>query len=116
VTRQGGFLISLLVVVSHSGQTGAPLRSLAGFRRVHLEPGETQKVDVSIPNRNLSFVDEKGVRRIAAGTLDVWVGGGQPVGREGLPKTAGLSGSVKITGAAVLPKYYHCAGGGRPAP
>ena len=92
------------VYLSHSGQSGAPLRALAGFHRVHLEPGETQKVDIAIPNRNLSFVDEKGARRIAAGTLDVWVGGGQPVGREGLPKTAGLSGSVKITGAALLPK------------
>jgi len=61
-------------------------------------------VEVAIPNRNLSFVDEKGARRIAAGMLQVWVGGGQPVSREGLPKTAGLSGSVKITGGAVLPK------------
>jgi beta-glucosidase len=92
------------VYLTHPGQKGAPLRALAGFRREHLEPGETQKVDVAIPNRNLSFVDEKGARRIAPGALDVWVGGGQPVGREGLPKTAGLSGSVKITGGAVLPK------------
>ena len=92
------------VYLTHPGQNGAPLRSLAGFRRVHLEPGETQKVDVAIPNRNLSFVDQKGARRIVAGTVQVWVGGGQPVSREGLAKTAGLSGSVKITGGAVLPK------------
>ena len=71
---------------------------------MHLEPGETQKVEVAIPNRNLSFVDQKGARRIVAGTVQVWVGGGQPVSREGLAKTAGLSGSVKITGGAVLPK------------
>ena len=92
------------VYLTHPGQQGAPLRALAGFHRVHLDPGETQKVDIAIPNRNLSFVDEKGARRIAPGTLEVWVGGGQPVGREGLPKMAGLSGSVKITGTAVLPK------------
>jgi len=92
------------VYLAHPGQNGAPLRALVGFRRVHLEPGETQKVDVPIPNRNLSFVDEKGARRITPGALDVWVGGGQPVSREGLAKTAGLSGSVKITGGAVLPK------------
>jgi beta-glucosidase len=89
------------VYLAHPGEKGAPLRALAGFRRVHLDPGETQKVEVAIPNRNLSFVDEKGARRIAPGTLDVWVGGGQPAGSV---KTAGLSGSVKITGAAVLPK------------
>ena len=89
------------VYLTHPGEKGAPLRALAGFRRVHLDPGETQKVEVAIPNRNLSFVDEKGTRRIAPGTLDVWVGGGQPAGSV---KTAGLSGSVKITGAAVLAK------------
>jgi beta-glucosidase len=92
------------VYLTHPGQQGAPLRALAGFHRVHLDPGETQKVDIAIPNRNLSFVDEKGARRIAPGAVEVWVGGGQPVGREGMPNTAGLSGSVKITGAAVLPK------------
>jgi len=89
------------VYLTHPGEKGAPLRALAGFRRVHLDPGETQKVEVAIPNRNLSFVDEKGARRIAPGTLDVWVGGGQPAGSV---KTAGLSGSVKIAGTAVLAK------------
>jgi len=92
------------VYLSQPGAKGAPVRALAGFRRVHLDPGKSQKVEVAIPNRNLSFVDETGARKIAAGTLQVWVGGGQPVGRAGLPKVAGVSGSVKITGAAVLPK------------
>ena len=92
------------VYMTHAGVKGAPLRALAGFKRVHLDRGETQKVDVKIPNRNLSYVDEKGVRRITPGILEIWIGGGQPVGRDGLPKTAGLSGSVKITGNAVLPK------------
>jgi len=92
------------VYLSQPWAKGAPVRALAGFRRVHLEAGRSQKVEVAIPNRNLSFVDETGARKIAAGTLQVWVGGGQPVGRAGLPKIAGVSGSVKISGAAVLPK------------
>jgi len=109
------------VYLTHPGVKGAPVRALAGFRRVHLEPGETQKVQITIPNRNLSVVDEAGAtpvknekvkltvigeggtRRIVPGELQVWVGGGQPVNREGLPKAAGASGSVKITGEAVLP-------------
>jgi len=109
------------VYLTHPGVKGAPVRALAGFRRVHLEPGETQKVQITIPNRNLSVVDEAGAtpvknekvkltvigeggtRRIVPGELQVWVGGGQPANREGLPKAAGASGSVKITGEAVLP-------------
>jgi len=110
------------VYLSHPGVKGAPIRSLAGFRRVHLDPGETQKVEIKVPNRNLSIVEDAGTttrrralskintnssggtRKIVAGEVQVWVGGGQPVGREGLPKAAGLSASVKITGDAVLPK------------
>ena len=92
------------VYLTQPGVKGAPVRTLAGFRRVHLEPGETQKVQVAVPNRNLSFVDEAGARRITPGTLQVWVGGGQPVSRQSLPRTAGVSGSVKINGTAVLPK------------
>ena len=92
------------VYLTHPGAEGAPIRALAGFKRVHLEPGETQKVQVKIPNRNLSYVDEGGTRRITPGKVEVWVGGGQPVEREGLPKTAGISGSFQIAGQAVLPK------------
>jgi beta-glucosidase len=91
------------IYLMHPGTKGAPLRALVGFKRVHLGAGETQKVQIAIPNRSLSFVDEAGVRRIAPGTVQVWAGGGQPVGREGLPKAAGVSGSFKITGAATLP-------------
>ena len=92
------------IYLSHSGAKGAPIRALGGFKRVHLDPGETQKVQITIPNRNLSFVDERGIRRITSGSVQIWVGGGQPIGREGLPKSAGIAGSFKITGTAVLPK------------
>jgi beta-glucosidase len=90
------------IYLTHPNAKGAPLRALAGFKRVHLDAGETQKVQITIPNRNLSFVDEAGVRRIGAGTVQVWAGGGQPVSRQGL-KPAGVSGSFKITGSAMLP-------------
>jgi beta-glucosidase len=92
------------VYLTRRGVEGAPIRSLAGFRRVHIEAGQTQLVRIETPNRNLSIVGADGTRKIVPGELQVWVGGGQPVTREGLPKTAGISGSVKIEGEAVLPK------------
>jgi len=92
------------IYLAYPNAKGAPLRALAGFKRVHLEAGETQQVQITIPNRNLSFVDEAGARRIAPGTVQVWAGGGQPVSRTGLPKAAGVSGSFRIAGSAVLPK------------
>jgi beta-glucosidase len=69
-----------------------------------VEAGETQKVRITIPNRNLSFVDEAGARRISTETVQVWAGGGQPVSRTGLRQSAGVSGSFKISGSATLPK------------
>jgi beta-glucosidase len=91
------------VYVSHPGVNGAPIRSLAGFHRVHVEPGATEHVQITVPNRQLSIVQPDGTRKIVAGDMQVWVGGGQPGTRDGM-KTAGVSGSVKITSEAVLPK------------
>lgn len=92
------------VYLTHPGIDGASVRDLAGFKRVHLRAGESQTVRIEIPNRQLSAVDKDGTRKIVPGELQVWVGGGQPVTRNGLPKTAGVAGSVKIVGDAVLPK------------
>ena len=86
------------IYLAHPNAKGAPLRALAGFKRVHLEAGETQKVQITIPNRNLSFVDEAGARRIAPGTVQVWAGGGQPVTRKACRSRREFPGSFKITG------------------
>ncbi|HEY2410845.1 MAG TPA: glycoside hydrolase family 3 C-terminal domain-containing protein, partial [Pirellulaceae bacterium] len=37
------------VYVSHPKVEGAPIRALAGFRRVHLEPGATEHVAITVP-------------------------------------------------------------------
>jgi beta-glucosidase len=89
--------------LTHPGVDGAPVRSLSGFHRVHVEPGATEHVQITVPNRQLSVVDADGTRKIVAGDVQVWVGGGQPGTRSGMA-TAGVSGLVRITGVAVLPK------------
>jgi beta-glucosidase len=55
-----------------------PIRELAGFRRVHLEPGQSAHVSLTIDPRSLGQVDEKGNRVIPPGRYEVSVGGGQP--------------------------------------
>ena len=89
--------------LTHAGVDGAPLRSLAGFRRVHVAPGASQVVKITVPNRSLSVVDSEGVRKIVPGDVQVWVGDGQPVSSDGMPKSVGVSGSVKISAGATLP-------------
>lgn len=57
---------------------GAPIRALRAFTRIHLGPGESRRVTLEVPPRDLSHVNETGDRVIAAGEYRVTVGGGQP--------------------------------------
>lgn len=58
--------------------SGAPLRALRGFSRVHLGIGESRHVHFVLGPRDLSMVDRAGVRHVAAGSYGLSVGGGQP--------------------------------------
>jgi beta-glucosidase len=75
------------------------LHELAGFKRVHLGPGESSHVSLTIDPRVLGQVDEKGNRVIVPGQYTVSLGGAQP-------QDAGSVQAVKfeVTGQAELPK------------
>lgn len=89
--------------LTHPGVAGAPLRALTGFQRIHLSAGESKTVSFTLRDRQLSTVDPSGTRRITAGKVDVWIGGGQSVTPPGLPKPSGAATEFRITGAATLP-------------
>jgi beta-glucosidase len=89
---------------SHPDAAGAPIRSLAGFTRVHLQPGETKTVALTLKDRALSVVDEQGVRRIPRGTVKLWIGGGQPVARAGVAEPAGKKAQFRVTSEKTLPE------------
>jgi beta-glucosidase len=89
--------------VTHPGKAGAPLRALKGFERVHLDRGQTKTVSFTLSDRALSIVDPDGKRRIEVGTVQLWIGGGQPTTRASLPKTAGAQTQITITSEAALP-------------
>ena len=78
---------------------GAPLRALRGFRRVHLKPGESQKVLFELKDRDLSMVSEPGEPIIAEGEYSVSLGGGQP--NSGAPT---LVGTFHVMGTKTLPE------------
>ena len=90
--------------LSHPGVEGAPIRALAGFQRVHLAAGASQTVNFNISPRDLSIVDEAGVRRVVAGSVEAWVGGGQPIAGPGQAASKGASLRFTISGSAVLPE------------
>lgn len=100
--RDGDEVIQLYV--SHPNVVGAPVRALQRFARVHLKQGETRRVDFSLDARALSVVGEDGIRRVSPGHVALWIGGGQPSMRAGLPPAAGVSARLEISGSAVLPQ------------
>jgi len=82
---------------ARDGSDGAPINALAGFTRIHLEPGATHSVSFALGARNFSHVRPDGQRIISPGTYRVFVGGSQP--SEG----TGVSAPVTITGQQTLP-------------
>ncbi len=78
---------------------GAPNIALRGFRRVHLEPGQSKKVRFELKHRDLSMVTEAGDPIITAGKYTVYVGGGQP--DTGVQT---LTGNFTVDGTETLPE------------
>jgi beta-glucosidase len=83
--------------VATRGRAAAPLRSLKGFERVHLRPGEERTVQFRLEPRDLAFADTDGIMRIADGEYSIWVGGGQP--GSGAP---GAAATFRMTGGLAL--------------
>ena len=100
-TMAGDEVVELYL--THPGIAGAAIRALKGFQRVHLDQGQKQQVTFTLHDRDLSTVDPDGKRQIVPGKVEAWIGGGQPVERPGLPKTAGVKTEFTIVDSATLP-------------
>ena len=57
---------------------GAPDIALRGFRRIHLNPGQSQRVHFELKKRDLSMVTTVGRIIVAQGEYTMSIGGGQP--------------------------------------
>ena len=95
--REGDEVVQLYLTFPNV--PGAPLRALRGFKRVHLEPGESQKVRFELKDRDLSMVTEAGEPIIAKGKYSVSIGGGQP--NTGAPMVVG---TFNVKGTKTLPE------------
>jgi beta-glucosidase len=76
----------------------APRHALVGFRRMHLEAGESRRVNLELSARQLSTVDVSGGRAVEEGRYRLSIGGGQP------GDAPGVSLGLAIVGRAKLPR------------
>ncbi len=81
------------------GKPGLPRRSLKGFERVTLSPGERKTIEIVLDPRDLAFADATGKMQATAGRYRLWVGGGQP--GTGAP---GSAYEFRITGSKTFPR------------
>jgi beta-glucosidase-like glycosyl hydrolase len=79
--------------------SGAPIRALRGFQRVHLEAGANQTVEFHLNPRDLSMVTEAGDILVPEGKYTVSIGGGQP--GTGAPA---VSATFEVSGQLMLPE------------
>jgi len=85
--------------LSFPNVAGAPIRALRGFQRIHLEPGQSKRLQFQLTPRDISMVTEAGEPVVAEGKYSVSVGGGQP--NTGAPM---VEGTFEVKGSVVLPE------------
>jgi beta-glucosidase len=104
VGDRAGEEVVQLYVTDLDASAPVPIRSLQGFRRVHLEPGETKVVTFVLEPRQISLIDADSRRVIEPGVFEVSVGGKQP-GFGGLANattTGVVSGRFQVVGATTI--------------
>jgi beta-glucosidase len=96
-TLAGDEVVELYLTQPRGYET--PIHELAAFKRIHLAPGATAHVGLTLDPRSLGQVDEQGNRIILPGDYTVSVGSGQP-GDAPDVQTA----TFAVTGKKELPK------------
>jgi beta-glucosidase len=77
--RAGDEVAELYLIPPHDGNGGlSPNLQLEGFERVHLAPNAVKHVVFKLTPRDLSEVDDKGVRSVQPGSYKLSIGGSQP--------------------------------------
>jgi beta-glucosidase len=91
--RNSGTLAGEEVVQLYLSSAAGPIRSLEGFQRIALRPGEKKTVQFTLSPRQLSTVKPDGRRVVEPGDFTVAVGGQQPASRG--PANLRLTGTSK---------------------
>ena len=93
--------------LTHEGVSDAPIRSLKGFKRVYLEPGESKDVSFTLTPREFArYTNADGIS-VHPGTVHIYVGGSQPdtAANTSGPSTTPRHRILRLTGSPVRLPY-----------
>ena len=107
VTNNGdydGDEVVQLYLSDEKASTPRPIRQLEGYKRIHLEKGETKTVRFTLEARQFSMINKKDQRVVEPGWFTVAVGGGQAGlnGQTAASTTGILSGRLQLKGKTSL--------------
>lgn len=94
IGKRAGEEVAQLYVSHADGPGASAVRTLKGFQRVSLQPGESRAVTFTLSPRELAVFDEAEGMAVRPGKVTVAVGGGQPG-----TGAAFVSGVMEISGA-----------------
>ena len=94
--RDGDEVVQLYVSLHNTGLK-VPLRSLQGFKRIHLKAGQSQTVSFTLQPNQMAGRDENNAPMVTAGKLSVYIGGSQPT-PQAKAGANGMAKDVPITG------------------
>jgi len=76
--RQAGEEVVQLYVTHVRNDLPVPIRSLKGFKRLFLTPGQEKKITFVLSGKQLSLIDSEGRENVLPGEIVVSIGGKQP--------------------------------------
>jgi beta-glucosidase len=79
-----------------SASVPVPIRALKGFKRIHLNPGETKTVTFTVTPDAFSVINEQNKRVVEPGIFEISVGGGQPKQGTGVKEPGFLKKGVTL--------------------
>ena len=90
--KAGDEVAQLYITHPQDGNRIIPICSLKGFKRVHLNPGESKTINFELTPHDLSLTNSEGNWVVNAGEMSIFVGGGQPKYSEGVSCQLTLEG------------------------
>jgi beta-glucosidase len=97
VGERAGDEVLQLYVTDVAATVPVPIRALAGFKRVHLNPGEKQRVSFNLAPEQMTVVSDDGKQFIEPGEFEISVGGRQPDAKQTDPI---VKGRFRVIGKA----------------
>jgi beta-glucosidase len=102
-SRLGDEVAELYLIPPANGNGGiSPRLQLEGFQRVPIAPGQTKHLHFVLSARELSEVNDKGIRSVQPGAYRLAIGGAQPA--DTMAPAASQSASFQIEGQFELPR------------